>query len=373
MTSGDVGNFRDRNASFLVRGAATIAGQGLLYIFGMLLLLVLTFVVLGIAPLNGISQLWTGAVGSAADGRLYPLSATLVESAPLMLAAISVCIAWRAGLFSIGAQGQIMIGGLAATAIYHEFSAMPAPVITLSMLVCAAAGGAFWGLIAGWLRVRRGVQEVISTIMLNYVALYVVSWLVLGPLRAKGNYLAETDSLPNSVLFARLIPSAWSDHIQTTLHLGVVLALFVPPAAFLFMYRSRAGFNMRILGNNDEAARVARLPTEQLKMWAMGVSGGIAGLAGAILLLGSATGSLPATSFGGSIGFTAIPVALLGGLHPLGSLFSALFFGGLTQGCRNLEQNTGVSSVVIYVIQATAVLAVVGARAVRERRETAPA
>ena len=299
-----------------------------------------------------------------------PFRQPSLRSAPLLLAAISVCIAWRAGLFSIGAQGQILIGGLTATAIYHSFPALPAPVITCVMIVGAITGGSIWGLIAGWLRVYRGVQEVISTIMLNYVALYMVSWLVLGPLRAKGNYLAETDSLPNAVLFARLIPAAWSDHIQTTLHVGVVLALLLVPVAYLFQFRTRTGFNMRILGNNDEAARVARLPAGKLKLLAMGISGGIAGFAGAIQLLGSSTGSLPATSFGGSTGFTAIPVALLGGLHPVGSLFSALFFGGLTQGCRNLEQNTGVASVVIYVIQAAAVLAVVGVRALRERTGT---
>jgi simple sugar transport system permease protein len=241
------------------------------------------------------------------------------------------------------------------------------------MIAGAVTGGAFWGMIAGMLRVYRGVQEVISTIMLNYIALYIVSWLVLGPLRAKGNYLAETDSLSNSVLFARLIPSAWSDHIQTTLHVGVIMALLAAPASYLFLYRTRTGFNMRILGSNSEAARVAKLPVDRLKIAAMSVSGGIAGLAGAVILLGSPTGSLPATSFGGTIGFTAIPVALLGGLHPIGSLVSAVFFGGLTQGCRNLEQNTGVSSVVIYIIQAAAVLAVVGARAVRERKEAAQA
>lgn len=346
---------------------ATVAVRALAYVIGMTLLLVVTFVVLRISPMEGINQLWTGAVGSASSGRLYPLSATFVETAPLLLAALSVCIAWRSGLFSIGAQGQMLIGGLAAFIIARVCHVIPAPLVTLAMIVGASAGGALWGFVAGWLRVYRGVQEVISTIMLNYVALYTVSWLVLGPLRAKGNYLAETDSVPNSVMFARLIPATWSDHIQTSLHMGVILAILMAPSAYIFLFRTRSGFNLRILGSNEEAARVAKLPTSRLKLCSMGISGGIAGFAGAIQLLGSATGSLPALGFAGSTGFTAIPVALLGALHPVGILFSALFFGGLTQGCRNLEQNTGVSSVVIYVIQATAVLAVVGARAIRER------
>jgi len=336
---------------------------------GVVLLLVVTLMVLRIPAMDGLNQLWSGAVGNSIDGRLYPISATLVETAPLLLAALSIGIAWRAGLFSIGAQGQIMMGGLAATAAAHILPRLAAPLLTLTMIVCAMLGGTLWGLIAGWLKVARGVQEVISTIMLNYVALYLVSWLVMGPLRAEGNYLAETGPLSNAVMFPRLIPPAWSDHIQTSLHLGVVIAFLVAPALHIFLFHTPSGFNLRILGANPDAARVAKLPVNQLKLRAMMLSGAIAGLAGAITLLGSATGSLPAVSFAGSTGFTAIPVALLGGLHPLGTIVSALFFGGLTQGCRNLEQNTGVSSVVIYVVQAIAVLAVVGYRAVRARQE----
>ncbi len=342
------------------------------YSAGLIVLLAVTFAMLRIPVPMALKQLWVGAVGSADEGHLYAISSTLVEMAPLMLAALSVCIAWRAGLFSIGAQGQILMGALAATATARIASAapIPAPLITFMMLVTGVAAGAAWGALAGLMRVKRGVQEVISTIMLNYTALHIVSWLVLGPLRARGAYRTESDSLPDGILFARLIPSAWSDHIQTSLHAGVLLALFVCPLVYIYMFRTSAGFQLRVLGANDEAARTAHYPADRLKISAMALSGGVAALGGVIQLLGSATGSLSAASFSGNTGFTAIPAALLGGLHPAGAFVTSLFFAGLTQGCRNLEQNTGVSSVVIYVVQAAAVLAVVGIRAFRQRSET---
>src|SRR5262249_2098277 len=157
------------------------------------------------------------------------------------------------------------------------------------------------------------------------------------------------------VLFPRLIPPSWSGGIQTNLHSGVLIALLMVPLVTLLLYRTTIGFELRVLGQNPDAAHTARYPTGRLRMIAMLVSGGLCGLAGVIQLLGSATGVLPAQNFAGESGFTAIPVALLGGLHPVGTLFSALFFGGMNTGGRNLEQNTGVASVLLYVIQATAV------------------
>ena len=361
-----------RNVSASPGQVGNYAAVGLGYVAGLTLLLTITFLVLHISPVEGLKQLWTGAAGSAEDGHLYALSATLVEMAPLLLASLSVCIAWRAGLFSIGAQGQILMGALCATAAARWLTgtSVPGPVIALVMMVAAVLAGAVWGLLAGAMRVKRGVQEVISTIMLNYTAVHIVSWLVLGPLRARGAYRTESDSLPDSVLFARLIPPAWSDHIQTSLHAGVLLAVIVCPLVYLYMFKTSQGFQMRVLGANDEAARTAHYPADGLKLRAMAISGGLAALGGVIQLLGGATGSLPAASFSGNTGFTAIPAALLGGLHPAGAFFTSMFFAGLTQGCRNLEQNTGVSSVVLYVVQAAAVLAVVGIRAVKQRKET---
>lgn len=353
--------------SIPVRAVRGLAQAGA-YVLGFLILLCLTFVVLRIPPGEALRSLWTGAFGDAQSGHLAALSNTLIETTPLVLTGLSVVVAWRAGLFSIGGEGQLLIGALAATALAQYGAHLPAPLLTLLMIAVATLAGAVWGLVAAWLRVRRNVQEVISTIMLNYVAKFTVSWLVLGVLQEHTHHNPQSESLPNAVLFARLLPRQWSDNMQTSLHGGIFLALLAVGIVAVVLFRTPMGFGLRVMGQNAEAARAARFPVDALRMKAMALSGGLCGLAGAIELLGSSTGSLPASDFSPGWGYTAVPVALLGGLHPAGTLLSALFFGALTQGCRNLSQFQGVPTVLIYLVQGMAVLAVVGGRAWRVRR-----
>jgi simple sugar transport system permease protein len=340
--------------------------QAFAYVGGLFALLVITFYALGIPPGIALAKLWVGAFGDAESGHLYSISETLVDTCPLLLTALSVVVAWRTGLFSIGAEGQLLMGALAATAIGLAGSRLPGPLLSLLMLLGGAAAGAGWGWIAGWMRVRRNVQEVISTIMLNYVALYLVRFMVEGPLQEKAHINQQSDMLPPGALFAHLLPRTWSNDIPTRLHSGFLLALLAVPAVWLLLFRTRDGFGMRVIGQNAEAARVGRFAVARLRLRAMVLSGALCGVAGVIELLG-VTGRLYA-NFSPGWGYTAIPVALLGGLHPVGSLFSALFFGALTAGSGNLNRFAGVSSVVGDIIQASAVLAVVGARAWQARR-----
>lgn len=343
--------------------------QAAAYALGFLLLLCLTFLALRIPPLAALQSLWTGAFGDRQTGHLPALSNTLIETTPLILTGLGVVVAWRAGLFSIGGEGQLLMGALAATLLAKYGTGIPAPLLTLLMLLAATLTGALWGALAAWLKVRRNVQEVISTIMLNYVAKFVVSWLVLGILQEHTHHNPQSDSLRNAVLFARILPRQWSDNIQTSLHGGVFLALLAVVVVAILLYRTSTGFGLRVMGQNAEAARASHFPVDSLRFKALALSGALCGLAGAIELLGSSTGSLPANGFSPGWGYTAVPVALLGGLHPAGTLTSALFFGALTQGCRNLSQFQGVPTVLIYLIQGMAVLAVVGGRAWRARRQ----
>lgn len=338
------------------------------YAIGFLFLLILTFLILRIPPLAALHSLWTGAIGDEQTGHLAALSNTLIETTPLLLTGLGVVVAWKAGLFSIGGEGQLLMGALAVTALAKFGAALPAPLLTPLMVVAATAAGAGWGALAGWLRVRRNVQEVISTIMLNYVAKFVVSWLVLGVLQEHTHHNPQSESLSNATLFARLLPRHWTDNMQTSLHVGILLAFVAVPFIAAVLFRTSMGFGLRVVGQNAEAARAARFPVDALRVRAMALSGGLCGLAGAIEILGSSTGSLPASNFSPGWGYTAVPVALLGGLNPVGTLFSALFFGALTQGCRNLSQFQGVPTVLIYLVQGMAVLAVVGGRAWRSRR-----
>jgi ABC-type uncharacterized transport system permease subunit len=343
-------------------------GSLMTYTFGMVILLFATCLALGLEPGKALHLIEVGAFGDAENGHLYPLSETLVKTAPLLLTGLGTVVAWRTGLFSIGGEGQLLVGALAATALGGFSGRLPAPFLTLLMLSAGIAAGAFWGAVAGWLRTRRNVQEVISTIMLNYIALYLVRWMVEGPLQEHTHHEQKSEALPNAVLLARLLPLDWSNHVQTRLHTGVLLALLASPVIALLLFRTRFGFQLRVSGQNAEAARVARFPVDRLRFQAMAISGGLCGLAGAIELLSSATGSLN-QDFSPGWGYTAIPVALLGGLHPLGTLFSALFFGALTAGSNELARSYhGVSSVLIKVIQAIAVLAVVAARAWQAHR-----
>ena len=290
----------------------------------------------------------------------------LVKTTPLLLTGLGVVVAWRAGLFSIGAEGQLIMGAAAAASAARLLPALPGPILTLVMLGAGVAAGAAWGGIAGWLRVKRGVQEVISTIMLNYIALYLLGWLVEGPLQERARRLSQSEALPDAALFARVLPPSLSGGMTTRLHSGVLLALLVTAGVALYLFGTSSGFALRVIGQNPDAARTARLPVDKLRIQAMLISGGLCGLAGVTELLG-VSGRLYA-NFSPGWGYTAIPVALLGGLSPGGTLLSALFFGALSAGSSNLSRFSNVSSVLIYIAQAAAALAIVGARAWRSRR-----
>ena len=345
-------------------------GHGAAYFAGLIAMMTITLWSLNISPVPALQAIWTGAVGNSEVGTLAPLSASLTKMSPLLLTGLGVVVAWRAGMFSIGAEGQLLVGALAAMALWSVAASLP-PVLLIAMMMCVGAvGGAAWSGIAGWLRVHRNVPEVISTIMLNYIALDVIGALVTapGPLHGKTQAGPHSNPLPEAIGLPNLLPPAQSG-AQVHLHLGIAIALAAVPLVALYLYRTRAGYGLRVVGQNAEAARVARLPIDRLRMQAMLVSGALCGLAGAIELLG-VTGRL-GRDFSGGWGYTAIPVALLGGLSPGGALFSALFFGALAAGCNNAQRTAGVPSFVAYVIQAATVLAIVAARAWRSRKSGA--
>jgi general nucleoside transport system permease protein len=343
------------------------AGQAAAAAGGLIVLVALTMAALSIPPVAAMQAIWAGAVGTAQTGTLGPLSTTLTKMAPLLLTGLSVVVAWRAGMFSIGAEGQLLIGALAALAFWSVAGSLPPLAAVVMMIALGTAAGAIWSGIAAWLRIHRNVPEVISTIMLNYIALNLIGALVTapGPLHGKTQAGPHSDPLPDAISLPNLVPPVHSG-IQAHVHLGVAIALLVAPLVALYLYRTVNGYRLRVVGQNGEAARTARMPIDRLRMEAMLVSGALSGLAGTLELLG-VTGRL-GRDFSPGWGYTAIPVALLGGLSPGGVMLSALFFGGLAAGCNNAQRTAGVPSVVAYVIQAATVLAIVAARAWRNRR-----
>lgn len=296
----------------------------------------------GADPARAIGSLLSGSVGSGAS-----LATTLLRAGPLLLTGIGVMLAFRSGVFNVGAEGQLLIGALAATAVGTRLGAWPGQVVLV--LLAGAVGGALWAAIAAWLRARRQVNEVITTILLNFVALYLVSWAVAGPLQESGRTYPQSDPFPDPAMLWRVPPG-------TRLHFGLVLALLAAIGAGVLLSRTATGLRLRAAGLNPAAARLAGFPVGRDLLLAFTLSGALAGVAGAIEVAG-VTGRLYERISTGT-GYAAIAVALLGGLRSGGVLLAALFFAALATGASAMERSAGVSAVLALAVQGATILIV---------------
>ena len=295
----------------------------------------------GADPLAAGRALLDGAFGSP-----YNLGETAVKAAPLILAGLGVAIAFRCRLWNIGAEGQFLMGALGAAWLGNLLRGLPTPLLVPTLMAIGALFGAAWAGIAALLRLRRGVPEVIGTIMLNFVAIHILSYAVQGPLQEPSGAFPQTEALGAAAQLPRLLP-------PTRLHLGFVLALLSVPLAQAMLFHTPIGFRIRAVGMNPEAARAAGIPTAGVLWAAFLLSGALAGLAGAVEVTGVTYRVYEGFSAG--TGYTAVAVALLGGLHPVGVGVSALFFGAVAAGSGNMEREAGVSAVLAYAIQAAAI------------------
>ncbi|ATB42485.1 deoxyribose ABC transporter permease [Cystobacter fuscus] len=283
-----------------------------------------------------------------------PLGEAAIKASILLLTGLSVAVAFKVGLFNIGAQGQMLMGALVA-ALVGAWWELPGPLHVLAALLMAGLAGGAWALIAAWLKLARGVHEVISTIMLNWIAVSLVdNWLVVGPLRAGAGTSLSTTGTPE------ILPSAHLPRLLgdiSRLNLGFPLALAVALALWVWLSWLRTGFETRAVGLGAEAARAAGIPVTRRTAEAMGLAGGLAGLAGAVLVLGTEL-RYPGT-LGAPYGFDGIAISLIGNSHPLGVTLSALFFGALRAGGTRM-QLLGVHKSYPELIQGLALLFVAG-------------
>lgn len=317
--------------------------RSLLLGLGLVAILTLTLALLTPNVGTSLSLLAQGAFGDK-----FGLSRTLVKWTPLTLCALGIIVAWRAGMYNIGGEGQFVVGGIcgaAAAKLAGIGPNTPWAISAFLILTTAVAGGAAWGALAGWLYVRRGVEVVISTILLNFVAIQGLAYLVSGPLQEAARKLPQSDRL--AAPLPRFDP-------QTDLHAGVILVPLVAAALAYWLFVSVKGYQLRLVGANAKAARANRIEAPKLRLLAMSVSGGLCGLAGGIEYMG-VTQQL-GQSFSQSWGFLAIPVALLAFLHPLAALASGLFFAAVLAGSKNLAGFTADGTVLIYIVQGVAVL-----------------
>jgi len=330
-----------------VRRIALIAG-------GLFLVLTLTLWVFGLPVVESLRHLWDG---SFADK--FAIHRTIVKASPLILAGLGMVVAWRAGMFNIGGEGQLLVGVAAGAGIYHFFHGVQGPTLTIFVLLACLVAGAAWAGLAALLYVKRGVNVVISTILLNFVAFQLISYLVRGPLQPAGSSLPQTEPLPASSMFLRFDP-------QSSLHTGVLLIPILALVIHVWLKLTPSGFRLRLVGQNPFAARSARIPVARTQVIALMVSGGLCGLAGGVEYVG-VSGYL-FDGFSPGWGFFAIPVALLGGLEAWGVLLSGLYFGALLAGSRNLEAFGGAPSALVFAVQGVAVLAFVAFQQIAMRR-----
>lgn len=296
--------------------------------------------------MDALLALWDGAFGSPHA----ILSATLVRATPLILVGLAVALAFRGGVLNIGAEGQLLVGASAATAVGLLTHGWPRVLAVTATLMAGGAAGAGWAAIAAWLRRRFDVLEVISTLMLNFIAIALVSWLVRGPLQEPTRVYSQSPTLPEAARWPLLLSGY-------RLHLGFVVGIAAAGAAWYALTRTAAGFRLRLVGASPRAATSAggvAVPVTIGRVFLL--SGALAGLAGASEIGGVTWALYEGLSPG--YGYTAIAVALLARLDPRGVVLAAGFFGALEAGTAAMQREVGVPSVIGQVIVALVVLVV---------------
>ena len=292
------------------------------------------------------------AMADGSVGSINAISETLTASIPLVLAGLGIGLAFRAGLFNIGAEGQMVIGGLAAAIASFSITGLPMAIHMPLVLIIGLVFGGIYAAIAGFLRAATGAHEVISTIMLNLISFRLLDYLLRQPFIQKEG---RSDPISKAVLDTAELPRLLSFiDPNLRLHLGLFLMLGAVALVYWLLFRSKLGFAFRISGENPDAARYAGIRAGMTIVIAMAIAGGLAGLAGAAQVTGVLGRATP--GFTAGIGFDAIAVALLGRSHPVGILLAGILFGALEAGGRQMQVDAGVSIDMISIIQALIII-----------------
>ncbi|MFC4138872.1 MULTISPECIES: ABC transporter permease [unclassified Microbacterium] len=316
-------------------------------------------------PMDTIAAIWQSVAGAYAAmfrGAVYnfnadsfaigirPLTETLKFATPLIAAGLGVGLAFRAGLFNIGGQGQMLMAAAAAGYVATAMD-MPFPLHMLAAVVAGVLAGAIWAGIAGFLKARTGAHEVIVTIMLNHIAVYLLAWMLAtqGVLQQPGSSNPKTAPMADSAVLPPILGPTYK------LHLGFILALVAVAVTWWLLERSSLGFRFRAVGENPAAARTAGISVGRMYFLVMVIAGGLVGLAGVSQVLGTEPGGF-AGGIDAGIGFDAITVALLGRSRPLGILWAGILFGGFKTGGFTMQVSEGIPIEIVLVVQSLIVL-----------------
>jgi ABC-type uncharacterized transport system permease subunit len=319
---------------------------------------------LKVNPIEAYAALWDGAFGST-----NAFAETLVKATPLLLVALGICISFRGDVINIGGEGQMIIGAILATWVGLNVTGLPGWLtITLSLLA-GFAGGAIWGGIPGALKAYFRVNEILSTVMMNAIAVQLMNFLLRGPMidpeQAKlASQIPQTARLEEIFRLPRLAP--------TRLHLGALIAVILAILVYILLWRTTLGYRIRAVGQNPHASRYAGIEVRRYMVLALLLSGAFAGLAGATQVFGVnyrmiTDGS--ASGFTGSAGFNGIVAALFGQLHPLWSIPASILFGALLVGANKMQRIVQVPSALIIALNGLVVVFVVSSEIIRRRRQ----
>jgi len=324
-----------------------VAGVVVALLIGAVLLLFLK-----VDPIKAYAAMFGGAFGSW-QGAVQ----SLVKSTSLLLVGLGICIAFRANVINIGGEGQIIAGAIMSTWFTLAFRSLPGYVVIPGALILGFVAGAFWGLIPGLLKARLNVNEILSTIMMNSIALQLLNLMLRGPLTdpagvAAGTYLAQSERIPDNLWLPRLIP-------QTLLNAGLIVAVVLAVLVYVFLWRTTIGYRIRAVGLNPNASRFSGINVPLYQALSLTLAGGFSGVAGVVEVIGVQHRLLEGIS--GGYGFTGIVAALFGGLHPLGLIPASFLFGGLLVGGDKMQRAVQVPSALTGAILGLVVLFVSGA------------
>lgn len=319
---------------------------------------------LDVNPLVAYQALWDGAFGSR-----NAVAETLVKATPLLLVGLGICISFRGDVINIGGEGQMIVGAILGTLVGLNLGDLPGWLVVVLALVAGFIGGALWGGIPGILKAYFNVNEILSTVMMNAIAVQLMNFLLRGPMidpaqAELASKIPQTARLGEAFRLPRLVP--------TRLHLGALVAVVLAVLVYLLLWRTTMGYRIRAVGQNPDASRYAGIKVKNYVVLALVLSGAFAGLAGVVQVYGVnfrmiTDGS--ASGFTGSAGFNGIVAALFGQLHPIGTIPASILFGALLVGANKMQRVVQVPSALIIALNGLVVVFVVSSEIWRKRRQ----
>lgn len=306
----------------------------------------------GVDPLSAYYRVFVGALGNASR-----IGAVASKAVPLLLASLGILLAFRCKVWNIGAEGQILLGGLGATIAALTFGDLPAVLMIPLVIASAFAFGGLWGLIPGLLKVTFKVNELFTTLMMNFIAVLLIAYLVNGPLQDPTVTvpLPQSEAIPISARLPILIP-------KTNFHSGIFIGIAVVFLVYMILFRMPFGYRIRAIGENPEAARYGGINVSRNVFIVMILSAGIVGLAGMVEVTG--VQYRLKEDFSGGLGYVAILVSLLGRDHPFGVLFAAFFFAIMDTGVRSMAGVMNVPTALSLVLEALVMFFLIGSEIV---------